>query len=74
MRFSLPLLPGALAYLILSVSDRIILERNVPMAEIGIYNVAFTMALALNIVIQSGYKAIEPEIFKRYGATDYFHL
>lgn len=72
LRFSLPLLPGALAYLILSVSDRIILERNVPMAEIGIYNVAFTMALALNIVIQSGYKAIEPEIFKRYGATDYF--
>lgn len=72
LRFSLPLLPGALAYLILSVSDRIILERNVSMAEIGIYNVAFTMALALNIVIQSGYKAIEPEIFKRYGAADYF--
>lgn len=72
LKFSLPLLPGALAYLILSVSDRIILERNVPMAEVGIYNVAFTMALALNIVIQSGYKAIEPEIFKRYGTSDYY--
>lgn len=72
LKYSLPLLPGALAYLILSVSDRIVLERNVSMAEIGIYNVAFTMSLALNIVIQSGYKAIEPEIFKRYGKPDYF--
>ncbi|HIZ34071.1 MAG TPA: polysaccharide biosynthesis C-terminal domain-containing protein [Candidatus Bacteroides merdigallinarum] len=61
-----------MAYLILSVSDRLILERNVAISEIGIYNVAFTLSLALNIVIQSGYKAIEPEIFKRYSSPDYY--
>ena len=72
LRYALPLLPGALAYLVLSVSDRLILERNVAMSEIGIYNVAFTLSLALNVVIQSGYKAIEPEIFKRYSSQDYY--
>lgn len=70
--FSLPLLPGALAFLFLSFSDRVILERSVSMAEIGVYNVAFILASALNIVIQSGYKAIEPEIFKKFG-TDGFY-
>lgn len=72
IRYSLPLIPGALAYLILSVSDRIILERNVSLSQIGIYNVAYTMSLALNIIIQSVYKAIEPEIFQRYGKTGYY--
>lgn len=72
LKYALPLLPGSLAYLILSVSDRLILERNVAISEIGIYNVAFTLSLALNIVIQSGYKAIEPEIFKRYSSPDYY--
>lgn len=72
LKYALPLLPGALAYLMLSVSDRLILERNVPISEIGIYNVAYTLSFALNIVIQSGYKAIEPEIFKRYSTPDYY--
>lgn len=72
LQYSLPLLPGALSYLVLSSFDRIILERNVPISSIGIYNVAYTLALSLNLVIQSVYKAIEPEIFKRYGTDDFY--
>ena len=72
LRFSLPLLPGTLCYVLLHMSDRVILERNVGIDELGIYNVASTIALALNIVIQSGYKSFEPEFFKRYGKDDYF--
>lgn len=65
--FATPLLPGALAYLALSLSDRIILERFVPLSQIGIYSLAYTLALTLNIVIQGFYKAVEPEIFQQYG-------
>lgn len=72
IRFSAPLLPGAICYMLLTVSDRIILERNVSIADLGIYNVACTMAFALNIVVQSGYKSIEPEIFRRYGKADFY--
>lgn len=72
LRFSLPLLPGAICYFFLTVSDRVILERNVGIDELGIYNVAASLSMALNIVVQSGYKAFEPEMFKKYGTIDYF--
>ncbi|WP_293912770.1 MULTISPECIES: lipopolysaccharide biosynthesis protein [unclassified Sphingobacterium] len=74
LKFSLPLLPGALAYLVMSLSDRIILERHVSLAIIGVYNVAVTFSQALNVVIQSGYRALEPEIFKRFGTVDFTHF
>jgi O-antigen/teichoic acid export membrane protein len=69
--FSLPLLPGAVSYLLLSFSDRILLERYVPMSDIGIYSIAYTLSFSLNMVIYSVYKAIEPEIFIRYGTLDF---
>ena len=72
LAFCAPLIPGAICYQMLSVSDRVILERNVGLDQLGIYNVACQMALALNIVIQSGYRAIEPELFRRYGKEGFF--
>lgn len=72
LRFSLPLIPGSIAYFFLTVADRIILERNVMLSEIGIYNIAATLTGALGIVIQSGYHAVEPEIFSHYGTPDYY--
>lgn len=71
LRFSLPLLPGALAYLIMSLSDRIILERHISLSVLGVYNVAVTFSQALNVIVQSAYRALEPEIFKRFN-TDGF--
>lgn len=74
LQFSLPLLPGALAYLVMSLSDRIILERHISLAVLGVYNVAVTFSQALNVIIQSAYRALEPEIFKRFhteGFTDF---
>lgn len=72
LRFALPLVPGTLAYIIINMSDRIILERNVSMSQIGLYNIAITISSALQIVIQSGYHAIEPDIFSNYGSEDYY--
>ena len=72
VKFSSPLIPGSICYIMLSVSDRVILERNVGMGELGIYNVACQLTLVLNIVIQSGYKAIEPELFRRFGQEGFY--
>ena len=72
LRFSLPLLPGAIAYFFLNMVDRIILERNVPLSDLGIYNIAVTLTSTLGIVIHSGYHAVEPEIFSHYGSKDYY--
>ena len=72
LKFAFPLVPGSICYILLSMSDRVVLERNVGISELGIYNVACQMALVLNIVIQSGYKAIEPELFRRFGNDSFY--
>ena len=74
LRFSLPLLPGATAFFFLNMVDRIILERNVLLSEIGIYNIAVTLTSAMGIIIQSGYRAVEPELFRYYGKPDYYNF
>lgn len=76
IRFSAPLVPGAVSYLLISMSDRFILERFVPLSEVGIYSVAFTLAFSLRIITTSAYRAFEPEIYKRFGLegfSEFFH-
>ena len=69
--FSLPLVPGAICYFLLNASDRIILERNVDISELGIYNMAITLSFALNVIVQGGYRAFEPALFSHYGKAGY---
>jgi O-antigen/teichoic acid export membrane protein len=51
----------------MSISDRIIMERYISFSLIGIYSIAYTLAFSLNMFISSGYRAFEPEIFKKFG-------
>ncbi len=71
LRFSLPLLPGALSYLIISMLDRIILERYVSLNALGLYSVASTLSLTLNIVIQGIYRSFEQKIFREHNHEGY---
>ncbi|MGQ7945281.1 lipopolysaccharide biosynthesis protein [Flavobacterium sp. WC2509] len=66
LHFTLPILPGSLAFLFVSLSDRVILERYISLDELGIFSVAITLATVLNIVIQALYKTFEPVLFKEY--------
>jgi O-antigen/teichoic acid export membrane protein len=72
--FSLPLLPGVLSYLVISLFDRIILERYVSLNELGLYSVASTLALTLNIIIQGIYRSFEQKIFREHGNGGYLAL
>jgi O-antigen/teichoic acid export membrane protein len=74
LHFSMPLLPGSISYLIFTISDRIILERFVSLDIIGIYSVAFTISLALNVIVQALYKTFEPILFKAYATSDFDKL
>ncbi len=68
LAFSLPLVPGSLAYYLVSMSDRILIEKYIGLTELGIYSTASTLALLLNIVSMGTYKAFEPYFFKIYGS------
>ncbi len=69
--FSLPLLPGALSFLVITILDRVILERFVSLSDLGIYSVAATLALTLNIVIQGLYRSFEQKIFRTHNSEGY---
>jgi O-antigen/teichoic acid export membrane protein len=71
MVFSLPLLPGAISYLVISMFDRIILERYVSLNELGLYAVASTLALTLNIIVQGIYRSFEQKIFREHNNAGY---
>lgn len=69
--FSLPLLPGTLSYYLISMSDRILIDKYLDLRSLGIYGTASTLALLLNIISSGAYKAFEPYFFKVYGTTSF---
>jgi O-antigen/teichoic acid export membrane protein len=71
LRFSWPLLPGALFLNITAVSDRLILERFVPLSELGIYALGATLASSLGFITSGAYRAIEPEVFRLSGKPEF---
>ncbi len=64
LKFSLPLLGGAYASIALSVSDRLILERWVEVAAIGIYSVSYAISNVSSLIISSFSFVIEPLVYK----------
>jgi O-antigen/teichoic acid export membrane protein len=71
LTFSLPLLPGALSFLFISTFDRIVLERTIGLTALGLYAVASTLALTLNVIVQGLYKTFEQKLFEKHGTPAY---
>ena len=71
LRFSLPLLPGSLAYFVVSLSDRLWVEKYLSISDLAIYNPAAQLAMVLQIVSYAGYKAFEPVVFKNFGRPEF---
>ncbi|MFK8046430.1 MAG: lipopolysaccharide biosynthesis protein [Crocinitomicaceae bacterium] len=71
MVFSYPLIPAAIAYLILNFSDRIIIkELTNSLAEVGIYDMAFKFSSILSIIIISFQSALAPILYEKHQNTD----
>ncbi|MCO6451621.1 MAG: polysaccharide biosynthesis protein [Caldilineales bacterium] len=51
LTYGLPLVPHAMAGWMLQSSDRIILERNVSLAELGLYNFGYTLAMSMQFLV-----------------------
>lgn len=67
LKFALPLLPGALAYYLFSLFDRVLIDKYLTLTDLGIYSTASTLALMLNIVSNGAYRAFEPYFFQTFG-------
>jgi O-antigen/teichoic acid export membrane protein len=74
IKYSLPLIPSSIAYVLLTYFDRIILEKYISLSELGFYNLAYTLAFSLSLFISAVYKAIEPEILSKYSSSLSFEI
>jgi len=63
LRYSLPLLPNAAAGWIAGYSDRLLLSKYGPIAETGVYNVGYSLGMALSLFSQSVFMVYGPMIF-----------
>lgn len=64
LKYSLPIIPHMLGIYMYMYSDRLILQRFVPLADIGIYSVADTFAFILLVIVNSTTTAYGPRFLK----------
>lgn len=62
--FSFPIALSGLLAMVSNMSDRVVLERYVPLTQLGIYTVGFSIAYGLNSLSNGIYKAIEPVVYR----------
>lgn len=76
VRYSLPLLPHAIFTWGITFADRIILERLVPLHELGVYGVGYQLASVLPVLSLAMLDAWLPRYFRtadsRSGAIEYW--
>lgn len=65
--FSFPMALSGLLAMVSNMSDRVVLERYVPLTQLGIYTVGFSIAYGLNSLSNGIYKAIEPVVYRMAG-------
>ena len=64
LRYSIPIIPHILSIYIYMYSDRLILQRYVPLSDIGIYSIADTFAYVLLVIANATTSAYSPRFFK----------
>lgn len=69
--FNLPLLPHYLSGTILSSADRIMIRDMVSDSAAGIYTLAYSIALIMNMVKDSLNKTISPFLYQRIRENDF---
>ncbi len=68
--FGLPLVPHLLAKWALNFADRLILERYVSLAAIGLYTLAYQLGLSINMVMTSLNRAWTPFFYRKMALED----
>lgn len=65
LKFSTPLIPASIAYLILNLTDRFFI-KEISMSANGIYEVAFKFATVISIILIAFQSALAPILYQRH--------
>ena len=69
--FNLPLLPHYLSTMVLNQADRIMISKMVGESEAGIYSVAYSAAMILNIMVTAINNSFAPWLYGKLKAKNY---
>ena len=64
LRFSLPLVLAVFAFWVIDSSDRYLLKMFLPLSEVGLYNVGYSVGLAVTVLVQ-GFTLAWPPFYHR---------
>lgn len=70
LKFNLPLVPHYLSFIVLSNSDRIMIERMIGESEAGIYSLAYSVASLMAIFHTALMGAISPWMYQKMKTDD----
>lgn len=65
LQFNLPLIPHYLSTNILSVVDRIMIDKMVGSSEAGVYSLAYSISMIMTILNSALLKTLEPWLYKK---------
>lgn len=71
LKYSIPLVPGAIALLLFSSSDKIILIQYISKEELGIYTLATTLGLAMGYLGRAFFMGYQPLFYEKIAAQRY---
>ncbi len=70
LAFGLPLVPHMLSIWVMNLSDRVLLASMVPMEDVGLYNLAMSLAIMMVFVISSLNEAWVPRYYQLMAQED----
>jgi len=68
LRYTIPLIPGAIALLIYSQADKIILINYITKEELGVYMIAFTLALSMGYIGNAFFMGFQPLFYEKISS------
>jgi len=71
LKYSTPLVPGAIALLLFSSSDKLILLKYISKEELGIYTLATTMGLGMGYLGRAFFMGYQPLFYEKIAYNKY---
>jgi len=66
LKFSLPLIPTGIIYLLLNFTDRLFIKEMLSMSDVGIYDLAFKFSAIISIVLYEFQSALAPVLYQNH--------
>lgn len=74
LKYSIAVIPHALAQIILNSSDRIMIDKICGRAEAAYYGVTYSAAMVLNTIVTSISSAVQPWFFEKIKERDFVNI